>query len=191
MTSLATAVPNSLTKREVEPGRLEVVTRVIAGAAGGRRLQVPPGNGTRPTSDRAREGLFASVMSEFGDLDGVRVMDLYAGSGALGLEALSRGAASVLLVESDARAAGGLKAHRKGPGPARRAGGRRPGGTAARPSAGRARAPAGRGLRPGVRRPAVRGDRRGRGHDARPVGRRLARRRRARRGGAGHQVGAV
>src|SRR6201995_3593175 len=111
MTSLATAVPNSLTKREVEPGRLEVVTRVIAGTAGGRRLAVPPGSGTRPTSDRAREGLFASVMSEFGDLGGVHVMDLYAGSGALGFEALSRGAASVLLIESDARAAAVVKAN--------------------------------------------------------------------------------
>jgi 16S rRNA (guanine966-N2)-methyltransferase len=81
------------------------VTRLIAGAAGGRRLRVPPGNGTRPTSDRAREGLFASLLSELGRLDGLRVLDLYAGSGAVGLEALSRGAASVLLVESDARAA--------------------------------------------------------------------------------------
>ena len=89
------------------------VTRVIAGVAGGRRLQVPPGNGTRPTSDRAREGLFASVMSEFGDLGGLHVMDLYSGSGALGLEALSRGAASVLLVESDARAAAVVKANIK------------------------------------------------------------------------------
>jgi 16S rRNA (guanine966-N2)-methyltransferase len=87
------------------------VTRVIAGAAGGRTLRVPPGSGTRPTSDRAREGLFASVMSEFGDLGGVHVLDLYAGSGALGLEALSRGAASVLLVESDARAAAVVKAN--------------------------------------------------------------------------------
>jgi 16S rRNA (guanine966-N2)-methyltransferase len=87
------------------------VTRVIAGAAGGRRLSVPPGNGTRPTSDRAREGLFASVMSELGNLGGVHVMDLYAGSGALGLEALSRGAASVLLVESDVRAAAVVKAN--------------------------------------------------------------------------------
>jgi 16S rRNA (guanine966-N2)-methyltransferase len=87
------------------------VTRVIAGTAGGRTLRVPPGSGTRPTSDRAREGLFASVMSEFGDLGGVHAMDLYAGSGALGLEALSRGAASVLLVESDARAAAVVKAN--------------------------------------------------------------------------------
>ncbi len=89
------------------------MTRIIAGAAGGRRLGVPPGNGTRPTSDRAREGLFSSVMSEFGGFDGLRVLDLYAGSGALGLEALSRGAARVLLVESDARAAAVIRANVK------------------------------------------------------------------------------
>jgi 16S rRNA (guanine966-N2)-methyltransferase len=87
------------------------VTRVIAGAAGGRRLRVPPGNGTRPTSDRAREGLFSSLLSELGRFDGLRVLDLYAGSGAVGLEALSRGAASVLLVESDPRAASVVKAN--------------------------------------------------------------------------------
>jgi 16S rRNA (guanine966-N2)-methyltransferase len=73
-------------------------------------LRVPPA-GTRPTSDRAREGLFSSVLSELGGLRGIRVLDLYAGSGALGLEALSRGAASVLLVESDARAAAVIKAN--------------------------------------------------------------------------------
>ena len=87
------------------------MTRVIAGAAGGRRLAVPPGTSTRPTSDRAREGLFASVLSELGSLDGKRVLDLYAGSGAIGLEALSRGAAHVLLVESDARASAVIKAN--------------------------------------------------------------------------------
>lgn len=81
------------------------MTRVIAGTAGGRRLAVPPGNGTRPTSDRAREGLFSTWESLDGPLDGARVLDLYAGSGAVGLEALSRGAAHVLLVEADARAA--------------------------------------------------------------------------------------
>ncbi|MEU2183075.1 16S rRNA (guanine(966)-N(2))-methyltransferase RsmD [Streptomyces thermolilacinus] len=81
------------------------MTRVIAGAAGGRRLAVPPGNGTRPTSDRAREGLFSTWQSLLGTLDGIRVADLYAGSGAVGLEALSRGAAHALLVEADARAA--------------------------------------------------------------------------------------
>ena len=89
------------------------MTRVIAGAAGGRRLSAPPGNTTRPTSDRAREGLFASVLSELGPLGGADVMDLYAGSGAVGLEALSRGARSVLLVESDARAAAVIKANVK------------------------------------------------------------------------------
>jgi 16S rRNA (guanine966-N2)-methyltransferase len=89
------------------------MTRVIAGAAGGRRLAVPGGNSTRPTSDRAREGLFGTVLSELGDLGEVHVMDLYAGSGALGLEALSRGAASVLLVESDPNAAKVVKANVK------------------------------------------------------------------------------
>jgi 16S rRNA (guanine966-N2)-methyltransferase len=81
------------------------MTRVIAGSAGGRRLAVPPGNGTRPTSDRAREGLFSSWESFLGGLAGVRMADLYAGSGAVGLEALSRGAAHALLVEADPRAA--------------------------------------------------------------------------------------
>ncbi|MDR6977580.1 16S rRNA (guanine966-N2)-methyltransferase [Streptomyces sp. 3330] len=82
------------------------MTRVIAGAAGGRRLAVPPGTGTRPTSDRAREGLFSTWESLLGGpLDGERVLDLYAGSGAVGLEALSRGAGHTLLVEADARAA--------------------------------------------------------------------------------------
>lgn len=82
------------------------MTRVIAGRAGGRRLAVPPGNGTRPTSDRAREGLFSTWQSLLGGpLRGERVLDLYAGSGAVGLEALSRGASHTLLVEADARAA--------------------------------------------------------------------------------------
>ncbi|MEV6652869.1 16S rRNA (guanine(966)-N(2))-methyltransferase RsmD [Streptomyces sp. NPDC051219] len=81
------------------------MTRVIAGAAGGRRLAVPPGNGTRPTSDRAREGLFSTWESLLGSLQGARVLDLYGGSGAVGLEALSRGAAHALLVEADGRAA--------------------------------------------------------------------------------------
>jgi 16S rRNA (guanine966-N2)-methyltransferase len=81
------------------------VARVIAGEAGGRRLAVPAGRDTRPTSDRAREGLFGTISSIAGPLDGARVLDLYAGSGAVGLEALSRGARHVLLVEQDARAA--------------------------------------------------------------------------------------
>ncbi|GAA2440780.1 16S rRNA (guanine(966)-N(2))-methyltransferase RsmD [Streptomyces glaucus] len=88
------------------------MTRVIAGRAGGRRLAVPPGNGTRPTSDRAREGLFSTWQSLLGGpLDGERVLDLYAGSGAVGLEALSRGAGHVLLVEADARAARTVRAN--------------------------------------------------------------------------------
>jgi 16S rRNA (guanine966-N2)-methyltransferase len=85
------------------------VTRVIAGVAGGRRLKVPPA-GVRPTGDRAREGLFNSLGTLL-DVDGARVLDLYAGSGALGLEALSRGAAEVLFVESAARVLPVLKAN--------------------------------------------------------------------------------
>ncbi len=81
------------------------MTRIIAGVARGRRLAVPKGTITRPTSDRAREGLFATMTAIRGALHGARVLDLYAGSGAVGLEALSRGAARALLVESDARAA--------------------------------------------------------------------------------------
>jgi 16S rRNA (guanine966-N2)-methyltransferase len=80
------------------------MTRIIAGAHGGRRLSAPPGSQTRPTSDRVREALFSSLDS-MTDLDGARFVDLYAGSGAVGLEALSRGATFALLVESDAKAA--------------------------------------------------------------------------------------
>ena len=78
------------------------VTRIVAGTAGGRRLKVPP-KGTRPTSERVREALF-NALETAGELDGAHVLDLYAGSGALGLEALSRGAADALFVESDRRA---------------------------------------------------------------------------------------
>jgi 16S rRNA (guanine966-N2)-methyltransferase len=87
------------------------VARVIAGEAGGRRLAVPVGRDTRPTSDRAREGLFATIVSMVGSLTGSRVLDLYAGSGAVGLEALSRGARHVLLVESGARAGRVIRAN--------------------------------------------------------------------------------
>ena len=80
------------------------MTRIIAGTAGGRELRTPPGRGTRPTSDRVREALFSALEARDA-LSRARVMDLYAGSGALGLEAASRGAASVLLVESDRAAA--------------------------------------------------------------------------------------
>ncbi|GAB2497317.1 Ribosomal RNA small subunit methyltransferase D [Corynebacterium atrinae] len=78
------------------------MTRIIAGEARGRTIKVPP-RGTRPTSDRAREGLFSSLQVRFGFLE-ARVLDLFAGSGALGLEAASRGAAEVVLVESDPQA---------------------------------------------------------------------------------------
>lgn len=86
------------------------VTRIISGDAGGRRLQTPKGDGTRPTSDRVREALFSSLEAQ-GVVEGAHVMDLYAGSGALGLEAASRGAASVLLVESDRTACGTIRAN--------------------------------------------------------------------------------
>ncbi|QLQ10340.1 MAG: 16S rRNA (guanine(966)-N(2))-methyltransferase RsmD [Nocardioidaceae bacterium] len=81
------------------------MTRIISGTAGGRRLRTPPGDLTRPTSDRVREALFSALTSEFGSLSGLRFLDLFAGSGAVGLEALSRGAAAVTLVDSDRRAA--------------------------------------------------------------------------------------
>ena len=80
--------------------------RVVAGRFGGRRLTAPPGRGTRPTSDRVREALFSIL----GPLEG-DVLDLYAGSGALGIEALSRGAERAVFVEHDGRAAGALKAN--------------------------------------------------------------------------------
>jgi 16S rRNA (guanine966-N2)-methyltransferase len=75
------------------------MTRIISGLAGGRRIRTPPGSGTRPTSDRVREALF-SRLEHMDVLQNAKVLDLYAGSGALGLEAASRGAASVVLVES-------------------------------------------------------------------------------------------
>ena len=79
------------------------MTRIIGGAARGRRLAVPAA-GTRPTSDRVRESLFSALDSHLGGWAGLAVLDLYAGSGALGLEALSRGAEHTLLVESDRKA---------------------------------------------------------------------------------------
>jgi 16S rRNA (guanine966-N2)-methyltransferase len=81
--------------------------RVIAGRLGGRRLRAPRGNLTRPTSDRVREALFAML----GELDGLRVLDLFAGSGALGIEALSRGAQTAVFVERDAAALKALNAN--------------------------------------------------------------------------------
>jgi 16S rRNA (guanine966-N2)-methyltransferase len=81
------------------------MTRIIGGEAGGRRLQTPRGDATRPTSDRVREALFSALEAELGSLRGLRFLDLYAGSGAIGLEAASRGAAAVTAVESDRRTA--------------------------------------------------------------------------------------
>jgi len=81
------------------------MTRIIGGADGGRRLRVPSGSATRPTSDRVREALFSALESAVGPLDGLRFLDLYAGSGAVGLEAMSRGAAALTLVERDRRTA--------------------------------------------------------------------------------------
>lgn len=84
------------------------MTRIIAGAHGGRRLSAPAGVLTRPTSDRVREAFFSALDSMI-DLSGVRFADLYAGSGAVGLEAISRGASHALLVESDPRAARSIR----------------------------------------------------------------------------------
>ena len=81
------------------------MTRIIGGAAGGRRLRTPSGEATRPTSDRVREALFSTLESRLGSLTGLRFLDLYAGSGAVGLEAMSRGAGVVTAVESDRRTA--------------------------------------------------------------------------------------
>jgi 16S rRNA (guanine966-N2)-methyltransferase len=82
-----------------------VSLRIVAGAWGGRRIEAPAGRGTRPTADRVREALFSIL----GPVSGLRVLDLYAGSGALGLEALSRGAASAAFVDSDERAAAAIR----------------------------------------------------------------------------------
>jgi 16S rRNA (guanine966-N2)-methyltransferase len=81
------------------------VTRIIGGTSGGRRLRTPTGDATRPTSDRVREALFSALESQLGSLTGLRFLDLYAGSGAIGLEAMSRGAGVVTAVESDRRTA--------------------------------------------------------------------------------------
>lgn len=86
------------------------MTRIIAGSARGRRLAVPPA-GTRPTADRVREALMSALEHELGSLGGASVADLYAGTGAVGLEALSRGAAHALLVDKDRKAVATLTAN--------------------------------------------------------------------------------
>lgn len=85
--------------------------RIIAGAWRGRKVAAPPGDSTRPTSDRTRETLFSMLTSRLGSFEGLAVADLFAGSGALGLEALSRGAASCIFVEQDAAAIKALRAN--------------------------------------------------------------------------------
>lgn len=85
--------------------------RIIAGQWRGRKLVAPKGDATRPTADRTRETLFAMLTSRLGDFEGLQVADLFAGSGALGLEALSRGAATCLFVEQDRAALDAIKAN--------------------------------------------------------------------------------
>jgi len=85
--------------------------RIIAGEWRRRLLKAPPGDATRPTADRTRETLFAMLASRLGDFDGLAVADLFAGSGALGLEALSRGAGTCLFVEQDPAAIRALRAN--------------------------------------------------------------------------------
>ncbi len=85
--------------------------RIIAGEWRGRRLQAPPGVDTRPTADRVRETLFSMLASRIGPFEDLRVADLFAGSGALGLEALSRGASFACFVENDPKAVAAIKAN--------------------------------------------------------------------------------
>jgi 16S rRNA (guanine966-N2)-methyltransferase len=85
--------------------------RIIAGRWRGRRLIAPPGHDTRPTSDRAREAIFSMLASRLGSFEGLRVADLFAGSGALGLEALSRGAAHCVFVDKDRAAIEAIRAN--------------------------------------------------------------------------------
>ncbi len=87
--------------RDFKEGRWLEQVRIIAGSRKGARIVAPPGRATRPTSDRVREAVFSIL----GDISGLAVLDLFAGSGALGLEALSRGAASARLVDSRPAAA--------------------------------------------------------------------------------------
>ena len=83
--------------------------RIIAGEWRGRAIEAPPGQATRPTADRVRETLFSMLASRLGSFEDLRVADLFAGSGALGFEALSRGAASATFVEKDPKASAIIK----------------------------------------------------------------------------------
>ena len=157
------------------------LTRIVAGVMGGRRIAVPP-RGTRPTTDRVRESLF-NVLTARMDLHGASVLDLYAGSGALGLEALSRGAATAVFVESDQRAAAVIAQNIETLG-ARGDGAPRHG----RVGAGGGRRAA---RRPGVRRSALRRRRRRGERDAHRADRARLDRRRQRRRRRARRVGAA
>ena len=147
---LAGLQPGESTKcprHQLEEFRSTLEMRIIAGALRGRKLQAPEGMATRPTADRVRETLFSMLASRLGSFEGLRVADLFAGSGALGLEALSRGAAFACFVEQDRRAIDAIRANIGGA-RARRAV------AAARPFG--AGAAGGRAVRPGLRRSALR-----------------------------------
>ena len=94
--------------------------RVVAGLAGGRRLQAPAGRQVRPTSERVREALF-NALGSMDAVAGASVLDLFAGTGALGIEALSRGAAAATFVDADPRAVAAIKANLQATGMAERA----------------------------------------------------------------------
>lgn len=85
--------------------------RIISGEWRGRKLVAPKGDATRPTADRTRETLFSMLTSRLGSFEGLEVADLFAGSGALGLEALSRGAANCLFVEQEREALSAIKSN--------------------------------------------------------------------------------
>ena len=131
--------------------------RIIAGEWRGRPIEAPPGLATRPTADRVRETLFSMLASRLGSFEDLRVADLFAGSGALGLEALSRGAATAAFVENDPAAAAVIRRNAdklgRGPSPHPR-----------RLGAGAAEV---RTVRPYLRRPALRGRFRQRGRRGR------------------------
>ena len=94
--------------------------RVVAGVAGGRRLQAPAGRRVRPTSERVREALF-NALGSMDSITGATVLDLFAGTGALGIEALSRGATTATFVDADPRAIAAIKANLQATGMAERA----------------------------------------------------------------------
>src|SRR5690606_8357205 len=97
--------------QEIRAGTGRIQVRIIAGEWRRRQLRAPPGDATRPSADRTRETLFAMLTSRLGSFEGLAVADLFAGSGALGLEALSRGAAHCTFVEQDPAAIRALRAN--------------------------------------------------------------------------------